>query len=320
MTKYTKLQKSKIKKISVKPQKVICGFTSICIVSHLILQFIRWRAIQLLPYFAAHIAAIAAYICSHCGLHCSRCGLHCSRGLLHNVQYLYDNRAEKNVCNGLNNKVQSHHSEDKVSARRCKACALCPLGNGVHKEYRAAEKEYARIDNWAYHSGGDNGGGTVLALKELIDQSCAKSARIPLERQVMIVPGTFIAIKAAASVKSTTAPKTKPSHAPDLYPYSAAPTTIGISTNVTLKGPNLIPTESACKTATIAVRMPVPTSALVFSLIKRSSLLSFPFGIQYNFGYNTIILYHPFSHIAIAIMQKTAFDCKIQLLHKTGVF
>lgn len=60
MTKYTKLQK--IKKISVKPQRPFCGFTSICIVSHLILQFIRWRAIQLLPYFAAHIAAIAAYI------------------------------------------------------------------------------------------------------------------------------------------------------------------------------------------------------------------------------------------------------------------
>ena len=60
MTKYTKLQK--IKKISVKPQRPFCGFTSICIVSHLILQFIRWRAIQLLPYFVAHIAAIAAYI------------------------------------------------------------------------------------------------------------------------------------------------------------------------------------------------------------------------------------------------------------------
>ena len=28
----------------------------------MILQFIRWRAIQLLPYFAAHIAAIAAHI------------------------------------------------------------------------------------------------------------------------------------------------------------------------------------------------------------------------------------------------------------------
>lgn len=60
MTKYTKLQK--IKKISVKPQRPFCGFTSICIVSHLILQFIRWRAIQLLPYFAAYIAAVAAYI------------------------------------------------------------------------------------------------------------------------------------------------------------------------------------------------------------------------------------------------------------------
>ena len=58
MTKYTKLQK--IKKISVKPQRPFCGFTSICIVSHLILQFIRWRAIQLLPYFAAYTAYTAA--------------------------------------------------------------------------------------------------------------------------------------------------------------------------------------------------------------------------------------------------------------------
>ena len=51
------LQIAKIKKISVKPQRPFCGFTSICIVSHLILQFIRWRAIQLLPYFAAYNTA-----------------------------------------------------------------------------------------------------------------------------------------------------------------------------------------------------------------------------------------------------------------------
>lgn len=62
MTKYTKLQK--IKKISVKPQRPFCGFTSICIVSHFdfTVHPVESHITSFSPVLRLTFAAIAAYI------------------------------------------------------------------------------------------------------------------------------------------------------------------------------------------------------------------------------------------------------------------
>ena len=71
-----------------------------------------------------------------------------------------------------------------------------------------------------------------------------------------MVPGTFTAIKAAASpLSSTVMPNTSPSQAPIHGPQVAAPTTMGMSTSEMEKTPKWMNCPSSWSTTTSAVRI-----------------------------------------------------------------
>ena len=91
--------------------------------------------------------------------------------------------------------------------------------------------------------------------------------RIPFANTVITVPMMLTAKKAPEFVNRISTPATKPSHAPTLGPYNAAPTTIGTNTRLRLKIPTGMITANDCNTTTMAVISPTPTIVFVFSLI-----------------------------------------------------
>lgn len=87
---------------------------------------------------------------------------------------------------------------------------------------------------------------------------------IPLAITVSTVPKGFTTKNAVASpFNNTTAPKTKPSHPPILYPQVDAPITMGTSTREIENGPNLINAPINCSIITKAVSTAVKTSDCV---------------------------------------------------------
>ena len=69
-------------------------------------------------------------------------------------------RGQHYVKEEFENKVQSDEEDDEVAADRHSLCRS-PRVDRVHKEDKATDKEYPRIDNGRNHRRNDNGNITV---------------------------------------------------------------------------------------------------------------------------------------------------------------